>query len=186
MRRELLAEIQALIDRQPPPGAGAKAFLQVLLEAVMFPLSRITIDLTDDEVGWAPVPNAKGIDWTPTGHDPRSDPFTTIGWRWQHFTQELAAVAGSPWCLGATGAVDPEPPRITDASTAIDCLVRSIRSAAFAIVDVSDERLEELTDSDFGVNTRRHWVALMLMEAVHHAAEIGVLRDLYARTTSPR
>lgn len=164
----------------PEPEPGAKAFLQVLLEAVYFPLSRIMFDLEDDELHWSPVPETLTIGWVPSGHDPATDPFTTIAWRWAHFCEELHGIATFDVCLGPE---DPPwadvVPAISDAATAIGVLEAGIRRAALAIAAASESRLDETVENEFGRHTRRHWVAIFLMEAIHHAAEIGVLRDLY-------
>jgi hypothetical protein len=179
---DLVGEIYGLMAGTPAPGPGPKAFLQVLLEATYFPLSRIMVELEDEEIHWAPVPDPKSIGWTPTGHDPRNDPFTTIGWRWAHFCEELHGIATFDTCLGpeipAWAEVVPE---IVDAQSAIANLEAGIRRAGVAIAKTTESRLDEEVENEFGRNTRRHWVGIFLMETIHHAAEIGVLRDLYRR-----
>lgn len=181
-RLDLLGEVYGLMASSPPPEGGAKALLQVLAEATYFPLSRIMVDLEDAELDWAPVPEAKTIGWTPTGHDPLTDPFTTIGWRWAHFCEELHGIATFDTCLGPEDPPWPEHvPDIVDARTAVANLEAGIRRAAQAIGKASELRLDEEVDNEFGRHTRRHWVAIFLMESIHHAAEIGVLRDLYRR-----
>lgn len=181
-RMDLLGEIYKLMAGPPGPEAGAKAFLQILAEAVYFPLSRVMADLRDDELHWSPVPQAKSIGWQPTGHDPATDPFTTIGWRWHHFCEELHGIATFDTCLGPEDPPWPDPvPDIVDAASAIANLEAGIRRAARAISGATDSRLDEQVENEFGRHSRRHWVAIFLMEAIHHAAEIGVLRDLYPR-----
>lgn len=182
-RMDLLGEIFALMAGPPLPGPGARAFLQVLVEAVYFPLSRIMVDLEDDELHWSPVADARTIGWVPTGHDPSSDPFTTIGWRWQHFCEELHGIATFDTCLGPE---DPPwsdaVPDVADAASAIANLEAGILRAARAIARATESRLDEEVSNEFGRHSRRHWVAMFLMESIHHAAEIGVLRDLYRRS----
>jgi len=175
-RFDLLGEIYALMAGPPVPEPGPRTLLQFLLEAVYFPLSRVMHELEDAELDWAPVPDAKPIGWIPSGHDPSTDPFTTIGWRWEHFCQELHDIAGSDICLGREAEPAPE---IVDAASAVASLTAGIRRAARAIASTTDERLDEEVENEFGRHSRRHWVTLFLVEAVHHAAEIGVLRDLY-------
>ena len=65
---------------------------------------------------------------------------------------------------------------------AVANLTSGIRRAAVAISKATDARLDEQVENEFGRHTRRHWATLFLVEAVHHAAEIGVLRDLFARS----
>jgi hypothetical protein len=181
-RMDLVAEIYSLMAGPPAPEPGPKAFLQFLSEAVYFPLSRIMDELDDAELDWAPVPDAKPMGWVATGHDPRIDPFTTIGWRWAHFCEELHGIATFDNCLGPEEAPWPEPtPQIMDAASAVANLTSGIRRAAKAIAAATDAQLDEHVENVFGRHTRRHWVAMFLMEATHHAAEIGVLRDLYRR-----
>ena len=183
-RMDLLGEIYSLMAGPPRPDPGPKALLQVLAEAVYFPLSRVMVDLEDAELAWAPVPEAKTIGWVPTGHDPKTDPFTTIGWRWAHFNEELHGIATFEICLGPETSPWPEPvPVIVDAASAITNLEAGILRAARAIAETTDARLDEEVENEFGRHTRRHWVAMFLMEATHHAAEIGILRDLYRRRT---
>ncbi|HVE91435.1 MAG TPA: DinB family protein [Actinomycetota bacterium] len=173
------AEIWGYITATPRPDPGPLALLHVLAGAALFPLSRIMDGMTDEELGWAPVPDAMPMDWVPQGHDPSNDPFTTIGWRWRHLAEALHAIPDS---LGPESPQWPErPPEIVDAESAGTNLAMGIRRAAEALAAATEERLDELIDNDFGRHSRRHWVTLMLVETVHHAAEVGVLRDLYKR-----
>lgn len=181
-RTDLMSELMSLMAGPPVPEPGPQTLLQLLVEAVSFPLSRIMDDLHDDELGWSPVPDARTIGWVPTGHDPRTDPFTTIGWRWAHFCEELHALASSHIFLGPEDPPWPHVvPEIIDAESAVDNLTAAVRRVGRALALTTDARLDEKVDNEFGRHSRRHWAALMLMEAIHHAAEIGVLRDLYRR-----
>ena len=179
---ELMGDIYSLLAGPPVPEPGARTLLYFLAGAVLFPLNRIADGLVDAELHWSPVPDAVTIGWTPTGHNPLTDPFSTIGWRWEHFCEELHGIATFDVCLGPEQPPWSEPvPPVADAVSAVANLEIGIRRAARAIATATDTRLDEEVENEFGRHTRRHWATLFLVEAVHHGAEIGVLRDLYRR-----
>lgn len=153
--------------------------------------------LTDDEYFWEPVagcwsvrPREKAASPHPMGSGPRvldnSDeepataPFTTIAWRLTHLTDVFDSYQRALW---ASPYVDSWIEIPSSAPTGI--ALWEHHAAAF-IRGLEGEDNESLQRS-----VRVPWwpreaprmavVSNVATEAIHHGAEIGVLRDLYAR-----
>jgi hypothetical protein len=150
-------------------------------------------DLTDEELAWEPT------DWTwsvrPAGEGWQVDyvklpvptpPFSTIAWRLDHYIAQFAAQRNATW-LGvpdmvrrsapATGSVASELARLDDAAAHWHDILRG----------VDDDSLLALIGpiaGEYAESTRLGFVYHELDEMIHHAAEIGVLRDLYRARTS--
>ena len=152
-------------------------------------------DLTDEEFFWEPVegcwsvrlttqlrtplpdeapPGEWCFDWTWDQPDPA--PFTTIGWLVTHMTYGtwnwIDIIAGRP--------VAPEPPVPSDAASAVkqwDGVVTRFTELVAGSTD--GELLEAITAWDDQRVPRHHLITHVVTEVLHHAAEVGRLRDLY-------
>jgi hypothetical protein len=151
-------------------------------------------DLTDDEYFWEPNPGSWSVrrrgdavsatpcgagEWVIDGEWPlgRSAPFTTIGWRLVHLTAWTDIYCD--WTFGTATLSYDNIDVPGDASAAVRSLSRSqdAFTAAVAAVD----------GASFGRERVAHWgetfpigtlVWQIMVEHLHHSAEIGVLRDL--------
>ncbi len=139
--------------------------------------------LTDDEYFWKPVPDAwtvhrdGSIDWEYPPPEPA--PVTTIAWRMAHvivgvFAMRSASHFGGPAADYLTWQY------ATSADEALrqldEAYARWHEGASKADLTVPCGPAEPYPDLPFG--------ALVLhinREAIHHAAEIALLRDLYLR-----
>lgn len=147
--------------------------------------------LTDDEFGWEPVADCWALRPDPAAPSgwqidyvwpvPTPAPFTTIAWRLIH-------VANGNW-IRWEHAVGPAQRTFLDLhvpSTA-DGAVGYWRDSAAPIADwlatASEADLDRAGQTLYGEPvTAGETVRILLDEQVHHGAEIGVLRDLYARS----
>jgi hypothetical protein len=145
--------------------------------------------LTDDEYLWEPAPLAWSVRATPDG--PRFDfglmpvapaPITTIAWRLTHII-DLLREDRCPRVLGVPAEPDVDEVWIsTSATEAIALLERSFATWRGYL---------EATDPELLFEASHEWIdrftfAMHIIdELIHHAAEVGLLRDLYqaARTT---
>jgi hypothetical protein len=175
--------------------ASAGALLRNQLEHA-FEAARWQVEgLTDDEYFWEPADRCWSVrrradarsttpcgrgdwviddEWPPRG----APPVTTIGWRVVHLIAWTDVYCN--WTFGdATRsyvAIDVP----GDARTAVEELARAQREFAAAVSTVGDD--------DFAEERTAHWgqrfpigvlVWQIMVEHLHHAAEIGVLRDLH-------
>ncbi|HKN99251.1 MAG TPA: DinB family protein [Pseudonocardiaceae bacterium] len=154
--------------------------------------------LTEEEYRWEPVADC----WTvrPSGDgtfmadgrastyrsDGEPDPFTTLPWRLHHITHVLGIPRNARWLDR------PDPRAVTEpAGTAADALARLADAYAAwrtVLTGVSAEVLERPMGNvarPYEKSTGRAFVLHVLDELIHHAAEVALLRDLYAaRETS--
>jgi DinB superfamily len=147
--------------------------------------------LTDDEYFWEPVagcwtlrPDSTGrwiLDGTGRAPSPDLDPMpvTTIAWRICHLAG--SAVAGfTERFFGGDGPG--ELPR--HASEVPDFLAASYGAWRDGMVGLTPEAWEQLLGPAWGpyaTSTAFDLGLHVLDEVVHHAAEVGLLRDLYVR-----
>jgi hypothetical protein len=151
-------------------------------------------DLTDDELFWEPAEwcwsvRRIGDAWQTDGSafPPSAPVVTTIAWRLNHVIDIYGDTRNPRWLgapvpdemRGPTGSVDGELARLDEAwdrwKAALDATDEA--SLATELGPIGEQYAEE---------TRTAFVLHQLDEAIHHAAEIGVLRDLYrARTVAP-
>ena len=146
--------------------------------------------LTDDEYLWEPVPGCWTVRpdpadpagaWTADFRWPPPDPppVTTIGWRLAHLVTDdrfrvwlgLPAVAGRP---------TPTVPR--SAADAVEAVATTAAQRRSDLLEMTDADLWQPigpVGGPYGDGTRVSWVLHTLDEAIHHGAEVGVLRDLY-------
>ena len=151
--------------------------------------------LTDAELMWEPAVGCWSVrrgpdgqpaaDWSPM---PDRPPLTTIAWRIWHLCEVYGAARNEQWLRGTddggAGA------RVVPALTAAEAL---------AALDLAHgwwrTVLTSLTEADLGEPLgpqagpyaeadKAAFVLHQLDEAIHHGAELGVLRDLYANTVN--
>ncbi len=148
--------------------------------------------LTDDEYLWEPVSDCWSLQRNNEGKlhmqwglvFDEVPPVTTIAWRYTHISDLLAEERCATWI-----GLEPEGPDLFvetgapgDARTARDAF-----ETAFARWKRYVAAADETTFFDkvgpigggFGDRTRAQFILHILDEAIHHGAEIGVLRDLY-------
>ena len=146
--------------------------------------------LSDAEYLWEPVANCMTIRRTPEGlmpdpllpPDVTPQPFTTIAWRMDHISRPLLASYTDSLRAGRLIRHDPAP--CPESSTdAIRILRENYEGWRRAVGEIPDARLLERLGPDFGPLGEYAYsmaILLVLYELLHHGAEIGVVRDLYA------
>jgi hypothetical protein len=141
--------------------------------------------LTDDEYRWEPGPVAWNVHPTGDGHatwdfglGPSTPaPVTTIGWRLVHITDLLT----EDRCATLLG-LEPETIAFRIASTADDAISELDRGFALwrRTLDRAEEsRLGEPCEHTYWPD-RLTFAFHIIDELIHHAAEVALLRDLYA------
>jgi hypothetical protein len=111
---------------------------------------------------------------------------STIAWRLAHIADGLAAERNWQW-LGRDPLPRPTPTRAT-AAEAIADLDDAWRRWDGLVSPLTEEELDALVGpigGPFATATRRDFVLHMVDELIHHGAEVGLVRDLYATTVSP-
>jgi len=139
--------------------------------------------LTDEEYLWEPAPLAWSVRDTPAGL--RFDfglmpvapaPITTIAWRLTHII-DLLREDRCPRVLGVPPTADVDEVWITRSATeAISLLERSFATWRGYLAATDPERLFEESE---GWGDRFTFALHIIDELIHHAAEVGLLRDLY-------
>jgi DinB superfamily len=158
--------------------------------------------LTDDEYLWEPVadcwtvrPSGDGRwipDAGPTGSpftDAAPAPFTTIAWRMWH----VGASPNAPWpplhapdgpaFVHAYMNPSRDSDAVPDAATAVALVEKHWNAFAERIMRFTDAELDAPLGPAAGLYEEAPLVGLLLHivdELIHHAAEIAVIRDLYA------
>lgn len=147
--------------------------------------------LADAEYFWEPVAGCWTIragpgqsataDWEPVSGPA---PFTTIAWRIWHLTATYGADRNAEWLTGHS-----------DGTGDARCAPQTSAAAALAVLDDAHgwwhgllsvvpeaswpQRLGAVA-GPYREQTRTAFVLHQLDEQIHHGAELGVLRDLYA------
>ena len=152
------------------------------------------VGLTDDEYLWEPVADCWNVrlcaddvwrvDWAPMPDTPT--PFTTIAWRLGHLRQNYgqsrnAMMLGAPSARGRFDWSDSRAP--ATAEEAVAELTAAHDAWRALLTSLSDEHLAQPigdVGGQYATYTRASFVHHELDEVIHHAAEIGALRDLYA------
>jgi hypothetical protein len=152
--------------------------------------------LTDGEYFWEPVDGCWSV--RPVGDGTyRADgeagasggppPLTTIAWRMSHIIDMLGARRNATWIgVQPAGGL----PRTGAPGTAGAAVHRLGQAYALFRAHVAAVDAGTLTDAmgpvagPYAQSTRASFVLHELDELIHHAAEVGVLRDLY-RATHP-
>lgn len=147
-------------------------------------------DLTDEEMLWEPVAGCMTVRdgvMDPLPREPHyydgveADPVTTIAWRLGHIVHDGLLAARNPLWLG----VDDVPPVIPVATTAdawrVD-LAAAIDWWSSLVERLDDDHLSQRigpVGGGYAEVPRAGFVIHLKNEAVHHGAEVGVLRDLW-------
>jgi DinB superfamily len=157
------------------------------------------VGLTDDEFFWEPVDGCWSLrrktelrtplpddaapgDWWIEGIQPAPElpPFTTIAWLVSHM------ILGT-WNWNdiiAGGSVAPEPALPSTADGAVALWNQVISRFEQLVSDYSDDDLRAEVDAWGGHVARAFLVSHVIAEVLHHAAEVGRLRDLYRNRDS--
>ena len=149
--------------------------------------------LTDEEYLWSPIPGCWSIHvladdtWVVDGDlwQGAKPPFTNLAWRIAHLIDIYGSARTGRWLRADVTA-----PPVNDKGwrvepTAAGAVALLKQAAAYwheLLGAVSDDELSELlgpTGGQYADQTLRSFVLHQLDEAIHHAAEVGVLRDLY-------
>jgi uncharacterized damage-inducible protein DinB len=152
--------------------------------------------LTDDEYLWEPVagcwsvrrrematsarPMGSGV-WVfdYSEEKPSPPPFTTIAWRLMHLTDVFGAYLDALW---GRGEVTEDWLEVAPtAAEGVALWERHAGAFALALAGEDDEVLARSVRVRWWPEPSPRWVVVahVVTEAIHHGAEIGVLRDLY-------
>ena len=137
--------------------------------------------LTDDEYFWEPAPDCWTIHRTDDGWriDDRPQPpkVTTIAWRLVHMASCSAVYQSHTF--GDRSMAWNEAPVPGDAMSAAAWLREANARFEAGLRDVTDDDLNELRPTHWGKQLPIWQLgASVAVDLVHHAGEIGVLRDL--------
>jgi hypothetical protein len=147
--------------------------------------------LTDDEYLWEPVANCwsirrrdgvAAVDHTDPAPEPA--PVTTIAWRMVHVASMLRE-HGLRAVAFERGPARHRPPSEIPltASDALDSFARAVETWKHDIAAVPEARLGEPLGPEagpFADDVVASFIEHIHDEFIHHTAEIGLLRDLYA------
>jgi hypothetical protein len=154
--------------------------------------------LTDAEYLWEPAPDCWSVrigpdgvgrrDWTPMPDQP--PPLTTIAWRLRHLIQCYGEQRNAIWLgqMPGADAFNSDGTAPTTAAGAIAMLDGAHDVWRSLLTSLSDEQLTlpiGAVGASYAEASRMAFVLHMVDEFIHHAAEIGVLRDLHAATGGP-
>ena len=145
---------------------------------------RRTLDgLTDAEYFWEPVEGCwtihhKDGQWTAdfATPEPTPPPVTTIAWRLAHVRNDLAGFGRAAF----PGTTPYETEVAANAADAVSAIRRAVGYLLDNLLAADDEDMRRPVHA---VRTYSVWstVCHALVEATHHTAEVGVLRDLHRR-----
>lgn len=152
--------------------------------------------LSDEEYHWEPAPGCWSVReradgsrrWESSYPTPEPAPFTTIAWRLWHLIDMYGEDRAPQWLAlepqgPAVGLDDPDGAPPATAAEAVELLDRAHDRWDRHLALVSESSLRELigpVGGHYADHTRAAYVLHMLDEFIHHGAEIGVLRDLWA------
>jgi hypothetical protein len=142
--------------------------------------------LTDDEYLWQPVsgsPTVVGAASRVVGGGPVA--FNTIAWRLRHVIDTLREERNWRWLGRKPHAVrvDVHPLRAADAIAQLDAAWSAWCELVTSLsIDEMWQPIGEI-GGPFADSERFTFVLHVIDELIHHGAEIGVLRDLYAATS---
>ena len=155
--------------------------------------------LSDEEYLWEPVAGCWSLRKASDGHwrldgnggggpAPHPVPVTTIAWRVGHLGP-LALGGFTDRCFG-TGAFRRENLELAPNAEAVVALLDAqFRAWRDGLADLTPSEWRAPLGSSWGPYAEANMVDLalhVLDEVVHHAAEVGVLRDLYEHRSSLR
>lgn len=133
------------------------------------------------ETATSPAPQGRG-EWVfDNAHELLSPgPFTTIAWRLMHLSDVLASYRIALW----GGELDDDLVEVTPSAAEGTALFdRYAAEFLDALSGEDDDSLQRIEHIPWWPQEAPRWrvVANVATELVHHGAEIGVVRDLYAR-----
>jgi DinB superfamily len=148
--------------------------------------------LTDDEYLWEPVPGCLTVRPDDagsfvTGGPPAEAPVTTIAWRICHIGDFLRHERNWRWLGQEPEQLDRDIRHPLTAVGAIDYVDSSWASWQRLVSSLTpDEMWEPIGPiaGPYGDSERIGLVIHIMDELIHHAAEVGVMRDLYAAAAS--
>jgi hypothetical protein len=122
--------------------------------------------VTDEELAWTPAPGVTGL-----------------ASRLQHIAALLTDERNARWLGlgGLTGGVPPEEPRTAaEALARLDEAFRCWSEVLDAVPESSLDVLVGPVGGPYAESTRRAFLLHVLDELIHHGAEVGLVRDLWA------
>lgn len=122
--------------------------------------------LSDAELAWRPAPGVTGL-----------------AWRLQHIAALLTDDRNARWLGVASvpaGSEVAEPRTVTEALAALDAAFRCWQEVLDAVPEGSLEVMVGPVGGPYANSTRRAFVLHVLDELIHHGAEVGLVRDLWA------
>jgi uncharacterized damage-inducible protein DinB len=146
--------------------------------------------LTDEEYLWEPVSGSWSLRPGPDGawtwdfawSEPDPPPVTTLAWRLAHITVNDDRFR--PWLGLARHRSRPQRTLPSTAGAALEAAEATKAERHEDLMDVTDADLWDKIGpigGPYADSTRVSWVLHVLDEAIHHGAEIALLRDLYRR-----
>jgi hypothetical protein len=152
--------------------------------------------LTDEEYLWEPVPGCWSIRSTGTGGrgvfdqewpDPEPAPVTTIAWRLSHLAVGVFGLRASHH-FGDGSLTHANAERPLTAKEGVAYFKGQVMQWRSHIARLDEERLA-CTVGEPEAHLNAPWASLVLhvnREALHHLAEVSLLRDLYRATGGAR
>jgi hypothetical protein len=140
-------------------------------------------DLTDEEMAWEPVDGCLRMGQLAprvTHFDGVPEPVSTIGWRLEHIATGMSEERVLRWL-----AVEGVAPTVQPHGTADQMrlwVAASVDWFCSLVASIDDEHLWQPMGpvaGGFGDGPRAGFVMHLTNDAIHHGAEVGVLRDLW-------
>ena len=168
---------------------GARAVEMVKLDYLHSRLHVRLEGLTDHEYLWEPVAGCLTMDGG-SGKVVRHGPvgLTNIAWRLCHIGDALREERNFGWLGREPTRLDAEIVHPMTAAGALDYIDDSWRVWQDLVGSLSvDEMWQPIgaIGGPYGGSERLTFVLHVMDEFIHHGAEVGVLRDLYAATMAP-
>jgi hypothetical protein len=140
-------------------------------------------DLTDEEMAWEPVDGCLRLgEPAPrvTHFDGVTEPVATIGWRLEHIALGMSEERVLHW-LSIDGVAPPVQPHGTADQMRV-WLAGTIGWFCSLVASIDDDHLWQPIGAiagQWGDGPRAGFVMHLSNDAIHHSAEVGVLRDLW-------
>jgi hypothetical protein len=147
--------------------------------------------LTDAEFLWRPVAGCWTVEATPDGRlrahrerpEPDLPPLTTIAWRMAHIADVLGEERNWRWLGREPQGRDRDPDHPITAAGGIAYVDGSYAAWSGLVASLTEDELWRPLGpiaGPYGDEPILSFVMHILDEFIHHAAEVGVMRDLYA------
>jgi hypothetical protein len=142
--------------------------------------------MTDDEHIWEPEPGAWKV--LPDGAVEHADamsrpdpaPLTTISWRLWHLSNEnMSGFAARGWGVEPALPIDRWYPSAAESRAGVEHCWQELRAGVSAKGDAFQQQQLGPAWGPFAEATYDALLLHVLDELTHHAAEVGMLRDLY-------